>query len=94
MAIIDCVQLELYASNFGITKLKRNYIWEYNKNNTVALSPRANYTDWATATCRRNLVPTVVDRGVSRGQRGESPTVVRTKNVEYHFSKIRHRAVW
>jgi hypothetical protein len=28
------------------------------------------------ATCRRNLVPTFVDRGVSRGQRGGSPTVV------------------
>jgi hypothetical protein len=26
------------------------------KINSVALSPRANYTDWATATCRRNLV--------------------------------------
>jgi hypothetical protein len=24
--------------------------------NSVALSPQANYTDWATATCRRNLV--------------------------------------
>jgi hypothetical protein len=23
--------------------------------NSVALSPRANYTDWATATCRRNF---------------------------------------
>jgi hypothetical protein len=32
---------------------------------SVALSPRANCTDWATATCRRNLVPTFVDRGVS-----------------------------
>jgi hypothetical protein len=44
--------------------------------NSVALSQRANYTDWATATCRRNLVPTFADRGVSRGQRGGSPTVV------------------
>jgi hypothetical protein len=44
--------------------------------NSVALSPRANYTDWATATCRRNLVSTFVDRGVSRGQRGRSLTVV------------------
>jgi uncharacterized membrane protein len=44
--------------------------------NSVAFSPQANYTDWATATCRRNLVPTFVDRGVSRGQCGESPTVV------------------
>jgi hypothetical protein len=40
------------------------------------LSPLANYSDWATATCRRNLVPTFVDREVSRGQRGGSPTVV------------------
>jgi hypothetical protein len=27
--------------------------------NSVALSPRANYTDWATATCRRNLMSTL-----------------------------------
>jgi hypothetical protein len=44
--------------------------------NSVALSPQANYTDWATATCWRNLVPTFMDRGVSHGQRGGSPTVV------------------
>jgi hypothetical protein len=44
--------------------------------NSVALIPQANYTDWATATCRRNLVPTFADRGVSRGQRGGSPTAV------------------
>jgi hypothetical protein len=43
-----------------------------NKTNSVALSPRANYTDWSTATCRRNVVPTFVDRGVSCGQRGGS----------------------
>jgi hypothetical protein len=35
--------------------------------NSVALSPQANYTDWVTATCRRNLVPTFVSRWVSRG---------------------------
>jgi hypothetical protein len=44
--------------------------------NSVALSPQANHTDWSTATCRRNLVSTFVDRGVWRGQRGGSPTVV------------------
>jgi hypothetical protein len=44
--------------------------------NSVALSPQANYTDWVTATCRRNLVPTFVDRGVSHCQRGGSLTVV------------------
>jgi hypothetical protein len=42
----------------------------------VALSPQAHYADSATATCRRNIVPTFVDRGVSRGQRSGSPTVV------------------
>jgi hypothetical protein len=47
-----------------------------NKTNSVGLSPRANYTDWSTATCQRNLVSTFVDRGVSRCQRGGSPTVV------------------
>jgi hypothetical protein len=31
--------------------------------NSVALSPQANYTDWATAICQRNLVPTFVERG-------------------------------
>jgi hypothetical protein len=40
------------------------------------LSPQANYTDSATATCRRNLVPTFVDRGVSRGRSGGCPTAV------------------
>jgi hypothetical protein len=29
------------------------------KKNSVAFSPQANYTDWATATCWRNLVPTL-----------------------------------
>jgi hypothetical protein len=43
--------------------------------NSVALSPQANYTDWATSTCRWNLLPTLVDRGVSRGQCGGTPTV-------------------
>jgi hypothetical protein len=47
-----------------------------NINKSVTLSPRANYTHRATATCRRNLVPTFVDRRVSRGQGGGSLTVV------------------
>jgi hypothetical protein len=51
-------------------------IKQTNKTNSVVFSPQANYTDRSTATCRRNLVPTFVDRGVSRGQRGGSPTVV------------------
>jgi hypothetical protein len=50
--------------------------------NSVALSPQANYTDWSTVTCRRNLVPTFVDRGVSRGKRGGSPAVVNLSFLE------------
>jgi hypothetical protein len=57
------------------------------KTNSVALSPRANYTDWATATCRRNLVSTFVDRAVSRGQRGGSPTVVNVSFPDKHNNK-------
>jgi hypothetical protein len=50
--------------------------WIKNKTNSMALSPQANYTDWATATCQRNLVPTFVDRGASHGQHRTIPTVV------------------
>jgi hypothetical protein len=35
--------------------------------NSVEFSPQANYTDWTTAACRRILVPTFADRGISRG---------------------------
>jgi hypothetical protein len=52
------------------------YYYYYKQTNSVAPSPRANYTDWATANCRRNLVPTFADRGVSRGQCSGSRTVV------------------
>jgi hypothetical protein len=57
--------------------MKTENIREYNinykkKKNSVALT-QANYTDWATATCRWNLVPTFVDIRVSRGQHGGSP---------------------
>jgi hypothetical protein len=39
-------------------------------------SPQTNYTDRATTTCWRNLLPTFADSGASSGQRGGSPTVV------------------
>jgi hypothetical protein len=51
-------------------------VYESKQTNSVASCPQANYTDWATATCWWNVVPTFVDRGVSRGQCGGSPTVV------------------
>jgi hypothetical protein len=54
--------------------------------NSVALSLQANYTDWTTATCRQNLMPTFVDRGVSRGQRGGSPTVLNLSFLDRTWS--------
>jgi hypothetical protein len=51
-----------------------------NKQTPWPFSPQANYTDLATATWR-NLVSTFVDRGMSRGQRGGSPTVVNLFSV-------------
>jgi hypothetical protein len=41
----------------------------------VAFGQQANYADWASTTCRRNLLPTFVDRGVLHGQRSGSPKV-------------------
>jgi hypothetical protein len=42
----------------------------------MAFNPQANYTDWATATGRWILMPTFVDRRVSRGQSCGPPQVV------------------
>jgi hypothetical protein len=50
---------------------------------SVALSPQANYTDWATTTGRRILVPTFADRWLSRGQRGESLTAVNLSFLDW-----------
>jgi hypothetical protein len=75
---------------------KRSYVykdlWSTElKTNSVALSPQANYTDWATATSWRNLVPTFADREVSCGQSGGSPTVVHISFLDrnrYFLSSI------
>jgi hypothetical protein len=67
---------DMVASEKKVQKTKQ-------KKNSVALSLRANYADWATATCRRNLVPTFVDRGVSHGQRGGSPTAVNLSFLDW-----------
>jgi hypothetical protein len=66
-------KLAVSASYFLSINYKLN---KKKQTNSVAFSPQANYTDWGTDTCRRNFVPTSVDRGVSRGQRGGYPTVV------------------
>jgi hypothetical protein len=61
---------------------------------TVALSLQVNYTSWATITCQWNLVPSFVDRGVSRGRRSGSPTVVNLSFLDQSSSFILTRAEW
>jgi hypothetical protein len=67
--------------------------------NSLALSSQPNYTDWATAPCRRNLFLTLVDRGVSRSQGGGIPTVVnfsfldRISNIQSR-SKLKNGVFW
>jgi hypothetical protein len=63
--------LQILSYGDKILKKKKN-----KQTNTMSLSPRANYTDWETATCRRNLVAAFVDRGMLRGHRDGPPTVV------------------
>jgi hypothetical protein len=59
-----------FPGNFWITNQQNK-----KQTNSLALSPQVNYTDWATAACRRYLMSTFADRWVSRGQRGGSPAV-------------------
>jgi hypothetical protein len=59
--------------------------------NSMPLSQHANYTNSATATCQRNLVQPIVDRRVSRGQCGGSPTVVNLSFIDrsrYFFFQV------
>jgi hypothetical protein len=73
---ICILRKKLYQSRNPHDKNLLNRISQQLSSFSVALSPQVNYTNLSTATCRRNVVPTFVDRGVSRGQRGGSPTVV------------------
>jgi hypothetical protein len=52
----------------------------------VVLSPQANYTVGSIVTCYRNLMPTFVDRGVSRGQRGENPTAINLSSLDWNIN--------
>jgi hypothetical protein len=59
--------------------------------NSVAFRQQANYTDWATATGQRILVPTFVDRGMSLGQRGGTSTAVNLSFLDrslYFFFQV------
>jgi hypothetical protein len=53
----------------------------------MTLNPHMNYTDSANATSRRILVPTFVERGVSLGQHGGTPTAVNLSFLDHscHF---------
>jgi hypothetical protein len=70
----------------------------YTHTNSVAFSPQANYTDWSTATGRWILVPTFVDRGVSCGQHGRTPTAINLSFLDwssyFSFFLYAHEAEW
>jgi hypothetical protein len=61
----------------------KNAATAFQQTNSVARSPQVNYTNWATATCQQNLVPTFVDRGVSHGQRGGFHTAVNVSFLDW-----------
>jgi hypothetical protein len=65
-------QLELAIScAYILNRPGRSSLYSYNKNKLRGLESASDlYTDWATATCRINLVPTFVYIGVSHSQRG------------------------
>jgi hypothetical protein len=75
----------LYGKDFSPMNVKyiQVYIYIYIYTNSVAPSPQANYIDWTTATCRRNLVTAFEDRGVSYCQRGGSPTVLNLSFLDW-----------
>jgi hypothetical protein len=83
-----CHLILLYLIILIILNERFSKITKNKQTNPLALSPQANYTDWATTTCRRNLVPTFADRGVSRGQRGGSPTVVKSQFLKFNYSDV------
>jgi hypothetical protein len=56
--------------------------------NSVAFSQQVNYTDLVTATGRRILVPTFVDRGMSRGQHGRSSMVVNLSFLDRKYNVL------
>jgi hypothetical protein len=67
------------------------YINHTKKETPRRFSLQANYTDGTTAAGRGILVPTFADRGVSRGQRGGTPTAVNLSFIDrsrYFFLQV------
>jgi hypothetical protein len=80
------VELKLLAYTADVNLLGNNIDninKDTNKTDSVAFSPQANSTDWATANCWRNLLPTFADRGVSRGQCGGFPKVINLRFLDW-----------
>jgi hypothetical protein len=82
-----CGKVLGYTENYFHDLMQSDFIMN-KQTNSIALGPQENYTDWATATCRRNLLPTFVDREVLRGQCGGSPMVVNLSFLDrsHYFS--------
>jgi hypothetical protein len=70
--------MQLFVMQFSLPSRHSIPLWfKYCPQHPASYAPKSNaYIDWATATCRRNSVPTFTDGEVSRGQRGGSFTAV------------------
>jgi hypothetical protein len=55
------VLVQCWTFRFCYQRVTQLHVQKKNKNkkNSVALSPQVNYTDWATATCRRTITCTL-----------------------------------
>jgi hypothetical protein len=82
--VIDCCQLWLNMMILLKHTINVIHRWHYSLD-SVDYSPQVNYTDWANANGRRILVPTFVDRRLSRGQRGGKPTAVNVSFIDWSY---------
>jgi hypothetical protein len=95
IAVKDCNLRNTDARRVNYVRLRRAKTDGFDiKTNSVAVSPQANFTGGSTATCRRNLVPTFVDRGVSRGQMGMISAVGNTDMRRVFCSQHRNLALF
>jgi hypothetical protein len=84
------------VSLWGIFRIWRT--WSSTKTNSVFFSPQPNYTDWSTVAGSPILVPTFVDRGMSRGQSSGTLKAVNVSFLDrsryYSFQIAPHFAPW
>jgi hypothetical protein len=74
--LLNLDQFRFRHNYLQIKQIFQAYSKKNKQANSVAFSPQANYTDWATTTGWRILVPTFTDRGVSCSQHSGTPMAI------------------